>query len=59
MSEWDIFEKSAEIGADIIKYGREISKAEDTVKRINRAYKNDCTVFALPSLIVAQCGKKQ
>lgn len=56
MKDKEIFSLSLDIGREIIKCGGEISRAEDTVKRINKAYGNRCEVFALPSIIIAQCG---
>ncbi len=53
----EIFSLSLDIGEAIIKCGGEINRAEDTIKRINRAYDNSCNVFAIPSLIIAQSGK--
>lgn len=52
----EIFVLSLDIGREIIKSGGEISRAEDTIKRINKAYGNSCEVFALPSIIIAQSG---
>lgn len=53
----EIFSLSLDIGEAIIKNGGEIHRAEDTIKRINAAYGNCCSVFAIPSLIIAQSGK--
>lgn len=50
----EIFTLSLDIGEGIICSGGEIHRAEDTIKRINKAYNQDCRVFALPSLIIAQ-----
>lgn len=52
----EIFSLSLDIGESIIKCGGEVHRAEDTIKRINRAYGNSCNVFAIPSLIIAQSG---
>lgn len=54
MNDEDIFSLSLDIGSEIIKSGGEINRAEDTIIRINNAYNNDCDVFALPSVIIAQ-----
>ena len=48
---------SANIGCEIIANGGEISRAEDTVKRINYAFGEECEIFALPSLLIAQSGE--
>lgn len=56
MNDREIFALSLEIGAQIIKSGGEVSRAEDTVIRINSAYGKGCQVFALPSIIIAQSG---
>ncbi len=53
-----IFSLSLDIAQNLIKYGAEISRAEETVKRINTAHGNECYVFALPTLIIAQCGEE-
>lgn len=58
MNNDEIFSLSLDIGQEIIKSGGEIHRAEDTIKRINRAYNQECRVFAIPRLIIAQCGKK-
>lgn len=52
----NIFKASVNIAEGIIKSGGEISRAEDTVTRINAATGQSCRVFALPSLIIAQCN---
>ena len=52
----EIFSLSLDIGEAIIKCGGEVHRAEDTIKRINKAYGNSCNVFAIPSLIIAQSG---
>ncbi len=57
MNNDEIFSLSLDIGRNIIKCGGEVHRAEDTIKRINNAYNQDCTVFAIPSLIIAQSGK--
>ncbi len=54
----EIFSLSLDIGEAIIRCGGEIHRAEDTIKRINRAYGNSCNVFAIPSLIIAQSSNK-
>lgn len=54
MEEKEIFELSLDIGQAIIRSGGEISRAKDTVTRINKAYNQSCTVFAIPTLIIAQ-----
>ena len=56
MKNKEIFSLSLDIGREIIKSGGEISRAEDTIMRINKAYGNNCEVFALPSIIIAQSG---
>ena len=56
MQDNEIFSLSLDIGSEIIKSGGEISRATDTIIRINRAYGNSCEVFALPSIIIAQSG---
>lgn len=56
MNDIDIFRLSLDIGREIIICGGEISRANDTIVRINNAYGNKCEVFALPSLIIAQCA---
>lgn len=53
----EIFSLSLDIGEAIIKCGGEVNRAEDTIKRINKAYGNSCNVFAIPTLIIAQSGK--
>lgn len=53
----EIFSLSLDIGEAIIKCGGEVHRAEDTIKRINKAYGSSCNVFAIPSLIIAQSGK--
>lgn len=53
----EIFSLSLDIGEAIIKCGGEVHRAEDTIKRINKAYGKSCNVFAIPSLIIAQSGK--
>ncbi|MCC8074144.1 MAG: threonine/serine exporter family protein [Clostridiales bacterium] len=58
MTKNEIFSISLDIGKNIIICGGEVSRAKDTIKRINNAYKNDCSVFILPTLIIAQCGEK-
>ena len=58
MDSYEIFSLSLDIGEAIIKSGGEIYRAEDTIKRINKAYNQDCRVFAVPRLIIAQSGKK-
>lgn len=57
MNDKEIFSLSLDIGQEIIRTGGEISRAEDTVIRINKAYGNSCQVFALPSIIIAQSGE--
>lgn len=47
------FELSVELAKQTIECGGEVSRSEETIKRINGS---DCSVFALPSLIVAQSG---
>lgn len=56
MQDKEIFSLSLDIGREIIKSGGEVSRAEDTIIRINKAYGNSCEVFALPSIIIAQSG---
>lgn len=56
MTDRNAFIKSVDIAEKIIENGGEISRAEETVKRINNAFEQDCRVFALPTLIIAQCG---
>lgn len=56
MTDKKIFIKSLDIAQKMIENGGEISRAEDTVKRINHAAGQPCRVFALPTLIIAQCG---
>ena len=57
MQDEEVFALSLDIGSEIIKSGGEISRAQDTIIRINNAYGNPCEVFALPSIIIAQSGK--
>ena len=57
MNKDEIFSLSLDIGQGIIKCGGEVNRAEDTIKRINLAHNQKCSVFAIPSLIIAQCGK--
>lgn len=57
MKNKEIFSLSLDIGQGIITSGGEVQRAEDTIKRINKAYGQKCTVFAIPSLIIAQSGK--
>lgn len=54
MKNEEIFSLSLDIGEAIIKCGGEVYRAKDTIKRINNAYGNECIVFALPSLVIAQ-----
>lgn len=54
----EIFSISLDIGEAIIRCGGEVHRAEDTIKRINRAYGSSCSVFAIPSLIIAQSENK-
>lgn len=56
MTDRNAFIKSIDIAKKIIENGGEISRAEDTVKRINNTFGQECRVFALPTLIIAQCG---
>lgn len=56
MTDKKLFNISLDIAEKLIENGGEISRAEDTVKRINCAAGQDCRVFALPTLIIAQCG---
>lgn len=56
MQDKEIFGLSLDIGKEIIRAGGEISRAKDTIIRINKAYGNSCAVFALPSVIIAQSG---
>ena len=56
MHDKEIFSLSLDIGREIIRSGGEISRAEDTIIRINKAFGNTCEVFALPSIIIAQSG---
>lgn len=58
VNNYEIFSLSLDIGEAIIKSGGEIYRAEDTIKRINKAYNQPCKVFAVPTLIIAQSGKK-
>ncbi len=57
MQDKEIFSLSLDIGKEIIRSGGEISRAKDTIIRINKAYGNSCEVFALPSVIIAQSGE--
>ena len=57
MQDKEIFSLSLDIGKEIIRSGGEISRAKDTIIRINKAYGNNCEVFALPSVIIAQSGE--
>lgn len=50
----EIFDLSLDIAQAIIKSGGEINRAKDTVIRINKAYGKSCSVFAIPTLIIAQ-----
>lgn len=54
----DIFTLSMDIGEQILKCGGEIHRAKDTIKRINLAYGKSCCVFALPTIIIAQCDNR-
>lgn len=54
MNRKEIFDLSLDIGKCIIKSGGEISRAKETIIRINHSVKNECEVFALPSVIIAQ-----
>lgn len=47
------FERSVEIAKEIIESGGEVHRAEEAVERING---DRCSIFALPSLIIAQIG---
>lgn len=58
MDNYEIFSLSLDIGQEIIKCTGEIHRAEDTIKRINLAHNQECRVFAIPKLIIAQCNKK-
>lgn len=51
-----ILTKSLDIAQKMIENGGEISKAEETVKRINASNNQSCLIFALPTLIIAQSG---
>lgn len=53
MENEDNFELSVDLAVQTIECGGEVSRAEDTVNRIN-CFK--CSVFAIPSLIIAQKG---
>ncbi len=57
MQDKEIFSLSLDMGKEIIRAGGEISRAKDTIIRINKAYGNSCEVFALPSVIIAQSGE--
>lgn len=57
MNSYDLFSLSLDIGEEIISNGGEISRAKDTIKRLNSINGNDCTVLALPDLIIAQSGE--
>lgn len=57
MKDDELLALSLDIGQEIIRSGGEIHRAKDTIKRINNAYGNRCTIFAIPSLIIAQSGK--
>ena len=54
MRSFELFSLSVEMGAEIIRNGGEINRAKDTVMRINLSCGEDCTVFALPDLIIVQ-----
>jgi len=56
MNDYELFSLSVDIGCEIIRNGGEIYRAKDTIQRINGAFDRDCTVFALPDLIIAQSG---
>lgn len=58
MNNNEIFSLSLDIGQEIIRCGGEIHRAEDTIKRINLAYNQECRVFAIPKFIIAQSGQK-
>lgn len=49
------FELSVDLARQTIECGGEVSRAEETVRRMNN---NECNVFATTSLIVAQKGEK-
>ena len=49
------FELSVDLARQTIECGGEVSRAEETVRRLNNY---DCNVFATTSLIVAQKGEK-
>ena len=51
----DNFKLSVDLAKQTIECGGEVSRSEETIRRINQ---NDCSVFALPSLIVAQKGNE-
>ena len=53
MEDDDKFELSVDLAVKTIECGGEVSRSEETVKRINGC---KCNVFAIPSLIVAQKG---
>lgn len=55
MNDDEIFSISLDIGREIIRAGGEISRATDTIIRINGARGSRCEVFALPSVIIAEC----
>ena len=44
MQDKEIFSLSLDIGKEIIRAGGEISRAKDTIIRINKAYGNNCEV---------------
>ncbi|MCM1286185.1 MAG: threonine/serine exporter family protein [Acetobacter sp.] len=58
MTKNEIFSLSMDIGQQIMKSGGEIHRAKDTIIRINNAYGNSCVIFALPTLLIAQCNSK-
>lgn len=58
MDKREILGLSADIGQAIIKCGGEIHRAKDTVERINFAYGNAVSTFAIPSLLIVWCGSK-
>ena len=49
----DNFKLSVDLAKQTIECGGEVSRGEETIKRINGGH---CSVFAIPSLIVAQKG---
>ena len=55
MENEDKFKLSVDLAVQTIECGGEVSRAEETIRRIND-YK--CNVFATTSLIVAQKGKE-